>query len=90
MTEQWGRRRDVLWRHCGDDVVLKRPDDSEFVTVSNGMVLWVALEVPASVVEVAARIAEAVGGVEPSTVVRDIGPVLDDLHRKHLVERYAA
>lgn len=90
MTERWQRRPDVLWRHSGQLVVLKHVEQDDFVTLaSSGLALWLALETPGTLPEVASRIAE-VFDVEPAGVEADITPVLADLERRHFVERTAA
>ena len=78
-------RADVLWRRTLDRVVILVPTSGEFLTLqATGSDLWSAIEPPASLGEVAERLA-AIYGVPAGQIVSDIEPVLQELRQRGAV-----
>lgn len=75
------RRGEVLWRRTSDRVVILLPQSGEFITLrESGCDLWAALETPASVEEIALRLATAYGA-PVERVTSDITPIIGELER---------
>lgn len=73
------RRADVLWRHTVDRVVILVPASGEFITLpGSGSNLWAALKRPASLRELAERLA-AIYGAPIEQITSDIEPALEEL-----------
>ena len=92
MTDQvlWERAERVLWRRSGSTALLKHPEVDDVVQLDQtGLALWSALNVPATLVQVAGRLALRYG-VDPTQVARDLGPVLIELEGLQLVRRTSA
>ena len=92
MTDQvlWERAERVLWRRSGSTALLKHPEVDDVVQLDEaGLALWSELVDPATLAEVAERLALRYG-VDPTLIVRDLVPVLTDLERLHLVRRTSA
>lgn len=81
------RRPEVLWRRCDSALVLKRPECSEIVSLDRaGLALWEQLARPATLQELAGRLA-AQYDAAPEVVLADLLPVIEDLERRLLVLR---
>jgi hypothetical protein len=79
------RRADVLWRRTFDRVVILVPASGEFLTLqATANALWAALEAPASLGEVAERLA-AIYGAPIEQITSDIEPALQELRRRGAV-----
>ena len=86
----WKRDERVLWRRSGNTALLKHPDVDDVVQLDQtGLALWSALNVPATLVQVAERLALRYG-VDPTQVAHDLGPVLSELEGLQLVRRTCA
>jgi hypothetical protein len=78
-------RANVLWRRTLDRVVILVQASDEFLTLqATGSDLWSAIEPPASLGEVAERLA-TIYGVPAAQIVSDIEPVLQELHQRGAV-----
>ena len=78
-------RSDVLWRRVLDGVLVRvigAPDNT--LIEGTGVIMWELLETPMRFDELCERLAEA-HGVEPSTVVSDLGPVVAELGSRGVV-----
>jgi hypothetical protein len=83
---RYARRDGVLWRHSSDAVVLLAPRGREVFTLEgSGVDLWQLLSEPIALEEAADALAEAYGATS-AEVAADIGPVLDELSRREVVE----
>lgn len=90
IEHRWVRREDVLWRSAGASVLLMRVDEPGIVTLEHsGWAVWLALEQPVTVREVATQLAE-VYGESVERIMNDLQDVLSDLEQRHLVRRVAA
>ena len=92
MTDQvlWERAERVLWRRSGSIALLKHPEADDVVQLDRtGLALWSALDGPATLVQVAGRLALRYG-VDPTQVARDLGPILSELESLQLVRRTCA
>ena len=80
------RRDRVLWRHSSDAVVLLAPSGGQVFTLEgSGVDLWQLLSEPIALEEAADALAEAYG-TTAAQVAADIGPVLDELARREVLE----
>ena len=86
----WERAERVLWRRSGSTALLKHPETNDVVQVDRtGLALWSELDGPATLDEVADRLALRYG-VDPTQVARDLGPILSELESLQLVRRTCA
>ena len=86
----WERESRVLWRRSGSTALLKHPEVEDVVQLDQaGLALWSALDGPATLVQVAGRLALRYG-VDPTQVARDLGPILSELESLQLVRRTCA
>lgn len=86
----WERAERVLWRRSGSTALLKHPEADDVVQLDRtGLALWSELDSPATLVEVADRLALRYG-VDPTQVAHDLEPVLTELESLHLVRRTCA
>ena len=86
----WKRDERVLWRRSGSTALLKHPEVDDVVQLDEaGLALWSELVDPATLAEVAERLALRYG-VDPTLIVRDLVPVLTNLERLQLVRRTSA
>jgi hypothetical protein len=83
---RWRRRPDALWRRSLDAVLVLPVGTDEPVTLAGtGPALWELLAEPCTVAQLAAVLSEAFAA-EPTTVVVDIAPVIDELVRLQALE----
>jgi len=86
VTRRYTRQEGVLWRRAGDAVVLLPADGRQVLTLEgSGVDLWHLLEQPMALDEVVRLLADAYGA-STEQVQADIGPVLEELTRKAVVE----
>ena len=84
------RRADVLWRATLDGVLVRPVGATEVVKLAGtGRALWAALDEPASFDELCAQLAAA-HRADEATVAADLGPVIDDLVSRGVLERIDA
>jgi hypothetical protein len=81
------RRADVLWRRTYDRIIILVPASGEMVTLqATARDLWMALEAPASLRELAERLA-SIYEASSERIAADIAPALEELSRRGAVSR---